>query len=52
VIATGSDGYQATVSMGEINPSFGGNAANAYVWQRARDAETTAAPGHYCLCDE
>jgi hypothetical protein len=28
VIATGSDGYQATVSMGEINPSFGGNAAN------------------------
>lgn len=28
VIATGSDGYQSTISIGEINPDFGGNTAN------------------------
>ncbi|WP_449409286.1 autotransporter domain-containing protein [Methylobacterium komagatae] len=28
VIATGSDGYQATISVGEISPDFGGNTSN------------------------
>ncbi|WP_375456810.1 autotransporter domain-containing protein [uncultured Methylobacterium sp.] len=28
VIATGSDGYQSTISIGEINPDFGANTSN------------------------
>src|SRR5262245_41307679 len=31
VIATGSDGYQAIISVGEIDPNFGGHAANPII---------------------
>ena len=31
VIATGSDGYQSTISAGEINPNFGANNANPII---------------------
>ena len=31
VIATGSDGYQSTISLGEINPDFGANNANPII---------------------
>ncbi len=45
VIATGSDGYQSVISLGELNPSFGGSASRPDLVAYANNGQPLTSDG-------